>query len=146
MKKLSNLMNLSGKTVFITGGAGYLGTSMSHALAELGANIVIGSRDGNKCKELAKTLENEYGIKAMGIEVNILDVSSIASTLKILIDKFGTLDILINNAGFGVFNKFNDYDIKKDLEMINLNIGTVVYLTKGFSKIITKINNIRNMK
>ncbi|MBP6409384.1 MAG: SDR family oxidoreductase [Fusobacteriaceae bacterium] len=134
MKKLSNLMNLSGKTVFITGGAGYLGTSMSHALAELGANIVIGSRDGNKCKELAKTLENEYGIKAMGIEVNILDVSSIASTLKILIDKFGTLDILINNAWSGKKNTFESISYDEWNYDINMCLNAVFYTTKEASE------------
>ena len=48
MKSLKNLFNLQGKTVFITGGAGHLGTAMCEALAELGANIVIGSRDQEK--------------------------------------------------------------------------------------------------
>ena len=47
-RSLEELLSLEGKTVFITGGAGHLGTAMSEALAELGANIVIGSRDRGK--------------------------------------------------------------------------------------------------
>ena len=65
-KSLSELLSLQDKTVFITGGAGHLGTAMCEALAELGANIVIGSRDKEKGSLIAKALSEEFGVRASG--------------------------------------------------------------------------------
>ena len=70
----------------------------------------------------------------MGIEVNILDVSSIASTLKILIDKFGTLDILINNAWSGKKNTFESISYDEWNYDINMCLNAVFYTTKEASE------------
>ena len=58
MSLVKNLMNLNGKTALVAGGAGYLGTSFCETLAELGANIVIASRDVDKCSQLCKKIES----------------------------------------------------------------------------------------
>ena len=50
-KSLQELLSLKGKTAVVTGGAGYLGTAISETLAELGANLVIASRDKVKCQK-----------------------------------------------------------------------------------------------
>ena len=50
-KSLQQLFSLKGKTAVVTGGAGYLGTAISETLAELGANLVIASRDQAKCEK-----------------------------------------------------------------------------------------------
>ncbi len=52
-KSLQQLLSLKGKTAVVTGGAGYLGTAISETLAELGANLVLASRDKAKCEKKA---------------------------------------------------------------------------------------------
>ena len=76
-KSLKELLSLQDKTVFITGGAGHLGTAMCEALAELGANIVIGSRDEEKGTAIAKTLSDEFGVRASGVQLDITDPESL---------------------------------------------------------------------
>ena len=73
-KSLRELLSLKGKTAVITGGAGYLGTAMSEVLAELGANLVLASRDQVKCQKRAEEIEreNEGAIRAVGLEVDLL--------------------------------------------------------------------------
>lgn len=130
MKKLNELMDLKGKTVFISGGAGYLGSSMAHALAELGANIVIGSRDGEKCEQLAQLLKENYDIDALGLEMDILDVISISNALKTLIERFGTLDILINSAWSGKKNTFESISYEDWKYDIDVCLNAVFYTVK----------------
>ena len=69
-KSLSELLDLQDKTVFITGGAGHLGAAMCEALAELGANIVIGSRDKEKGSSIAKALTDEFGVRASAVRLD----------------------------------------------------------------------------
>ena len=142
MKELKELMNLKNKTVFITGGAGYLGTAMCHSLAEQGANIVICSRDVGKCKKLAEILLTKYKISSIGLEVNVLDVESIREAMDITIDKFGSLDILINNAWSGKKNTFESItyeDWKYDIDMC---LNAVFYTIKEASEHLKKSKGI----
>ena len=72
-KSLQELLSLKGKTAVITGGAGYLGTAMCETLAELGANLVIASRDKEKCERKAAELEKQFSkIRAVGLGVDLL--------------------------------------------------------------------------
>lgn len=129
------------KKVLITGASSGIGESLAYKFASEGFSIVIVARRKESLLALKDKLETKYKVS---VEIESLDLVNIEN-LDFLISKYSNIDILINNAGFGVFNKFNDYDIKKDLEMINLNIGTVVYLTKGFSKIMKKGSTIINI-
>ena len=56
-KSLQQLLSLKGKTAVVTGGAGYLGTAISETLAELGANLVLASRDQAKCEKKCEEIE-----------------------------------------------------------------------------------------
>ena len=84
MKSLQGLFSLEGKTVFITGGAGHLGTAMCESLAELGANIVIGSRDKEKSSLIAKGLSEEFVVQVSGVELDITNPESIDEALFII--------------------------------------------------------------
>lgn len=130
MKKLHELQCLDGKTIFITGGAGYLGSAMCETLAELGANIVIGSRNGDKCISFAKQLNTQYGIKSIGLQVDILSITSIQEALLIIVEKFGGLDVLINNAWSGKKNSFESITYEDWKYDIDICLNSVFYTIK----------------
>jgi gluconate 5-dehydrogenase len=71
---LKDLFSLEGRTALVSGGAGYLGTAMCEALAELGANVVIASRDQEKCGKAASTLQRASGdrVRVMGFGLDLL--------------------------------------------------------------------------
>ena len=72
-KSLKELQSLKGKTAIVTGGAGYLGTAMCETLAELGANLVIASRDLAKCEKKCEEIVRltDGSIKAVALELDL---------------------------------------------------------------------------
>ncbi len=142
MKSLKNLFNLQGKTVFITGGAGHLGTAMCEALAELGANIVIGSRDQEKGNVIANRLSAEYDVKASGVSLDITDPESLDSALQFIEKEFGQLDVLINNAWSGKKNSFESISIEDWKYDIDVCLNGVFYTIKKAVPYLEKTNGV----
>lgn len=93
-----NVSNLDGKTVVITGGAGVLGETFSTALAQANASVAILDLNIEKAEQLANELSAQ-GLKAIAIACNVLDKKSIEQAHKIVLDTFGSVDVLINGAG-----------------------------------------------
>jgi NAD(P)-dependent dehydrogenase (short-subunit alcohol dehydrogenase family) len=132
-KTLQDLLSLKGKTAIITGGAGYLGTAMSETLAELGANLVIASRDENKCKRKAKEIEEhtKSTVKAIGFELDVLKEDSISRFMDSVHKCFGPIDILINNAWSGNKNTWESISAEDWEYDINMSLNSVFRLTKA---------------
>ena len=90
--------SLKGKTILITGGATGLGKSMAKYFLELGANIVIASRKQESLDKTAKELMDEFGGTVIGISCDVRNYDEVENTLNTIKEKFGKLDILVNNA------------------------------------------------
>ena len=88
---------LDGKIAIVTGGAGYYGKPICEALAEAGATVLVASRDVEKCQAFAATLlaQNQ---KAEGMHLDIAEEASIKSFIEQVKEKYGRIDILVNNA------------------------------------------------
>lgn len=102
------LFDLTGKTILITGGAGHLGRAMSRALASFHADVFIASRDVKKCKDLAENLHQEFGGFCEGIAVDISSEESVRACVEEVIKTTGKIDVVVNNAVFGVAGYFED--------------------------------------
>lgn len=113
----------------ITGASSGIGYSMAKYLASKNIDLILVARRKNRLLELKKEFKNN------DIEIIPLDLS-IEDNLELLvnstIDK--DIDILINNAGFGLFGTFDSTDLETEMKMIDVNIRAVHYLTKSFLK------------
>lgn len=111
----------------ITGASSGLGKDFAKLLSNQGYDLVLISRNKEKLEELKKELKTN-------IEVYKADLSNENECYKIY-EKYQNekIDILINNAGYGIFGKFLDVNLEKELNMIDLNIKSVHILTKLFS-------------
>lgn len=99
---LAELFNLEGKTVIVTGGSRGIGVTMAKAFADAGANVVVASRNLEKCKEVVAQIEAQGG-KALPIELDIRSEESARSMAKKTLEHFGSIDVLVNNAGISPF-------------------------------------------
>lgn len=97
MRHTKDLYDLTGRIAIVTGGRGLYGASISTGLCEMGATVVIASRSGDKCEEFAATLREE-GYKAVGMSLDLTDDTSIKKLVKAVYERWGRIDILVNNA------------------------------------------------
>jgi len=89
---------LKGKTIVVTGGGSGLGKAMTKYFMELGANVAITSRDLEKLKNTAKELEKETGGNCLPLQCDVRHYEEVEKMLEGVIEKFGSVDILLNNA------------------------------------------------
>lgn len=89
---------LKGKTIVVTGGGSGLGKSMSTYFLELGANVVITSRDLEKLKNTAGELEAQTGGKVLPVQCDVRNYEEVEAMVKASVEKFGSVDVLLNNA------------------------------------------------
>jgi NAD(P)-dependent dehydrogenase (short-subunit alcohol dehydrogenase family) len=130
MRMLKELFSLQGRVVLISGGAGYLGTAMCEALAELGATVVIGSREAEKCQALSKRLVETFDVESIGVSLDITDISSVKDCLSHIQSRFGRLDVLINNAWSGKKNTFESITYEDWRYDIDVCLNGVFYCVK----------------
>jgi len=128
---LIKMFSLKGKTAIVTGGAGHLGIAFSEALAEAGANVVIASRNKNKCMELAERLRNEYDINTIGMEIDVSSLDSINKCWEEVDLKTGSIDILVNNATYGASGSIETLSEDDWAKGIDGTINNVFRCTKA---------------
>lgn len=112
----------------ITGASSGIGRDMAIILSNMGYDLILVARSKENLEKLKEGLKTD-------VKVIPMDISSIDNCKK-LYDKVknDNIDILINNAGFGLVSEFKDSDLDRELEMIDLNIKSLHTLTKLFYK------------
>ena len=91
--------SLQDRNALIIGGHGGLGEIIARTLAQLGAHVALAARHKEKCVSLAAELENTYGVRAMGLGCDITEEKQVEKTVAATVERFGSLEILVNNAG-----------------------------------------------
>lgn len=94
-----DLFRLDGKAGIVTGGARGLGFDMASALAEAGADVVITSRELSAAAQSAGQIAERTGRRIEAVQLDVRIESQVEQMMKLVLDKFGKIDILINNAG-----------------------------------------------
>lgn len=128
------MFDLTGKTAVVTGGSIGLGALMAQGLAEAGANLVIAARKVERCEEMCTQLM-EQGVKAIPAACDVSQADDCDRLVKMAIDHFGTLDILINNAGYSWAADALDYPMDKWQEVIDINLTGLFRLSVEAAKV-----------
>ncbi len=134
------MFDLKGKTAIITGGTGILGKRFCTGLAEFGANIVIVDLDEELTKEFAHTLTEKYGVKTIGLSCDVSMKEQVAAMVKKVIETFGEIHILLNNAATksddldAFFAPFEDYSIDEWRRVMAVNIDGMFLVAQAVGK------------
>lgn len=110
----------------ITGGSSGIGRDMAYYLSNMGYDLILVGRNKDKLNEVKNNIKTK-------VKIYDMDLSKEDNVYKLYNEiKNEDIDILINNAGFGLFGNFIDTSLDRELEMINLNIISLHILTKLF--------------
>lgn len=125
-------MSFTGKTALVTGASSGIGLALARSLAARGARVVLVGRDELALKKAAAALGPHAGAQAVAI-VQDLSAAHAGESLADEVAKRGlTIDVLVNNAGFGVHGDFADTDLQQELAMVRVQIDAAMALTKRF--------------
>ena len=97
-RRVIDRFNLSGRVVVITGGAGLLGRTHAEAIAEIDGIPVIADIDGAAAAGVARGMRDRFSVDSLGIPTDITEVQSVRGLFRDVSDRFGRVDVLINNA------------------------------------------------
>lgn len=120
-------MDWKNKVVVITGATGGIGEAISRVIDVRGAQIVLGSRNEEEWKRMSSRLSDRAGWSALDVS----DPYAVKSFFAGVEKEFGPVDVLINNAGFGLFAEFADADPEDYRRMMEVNYLGTVYCTKA---------------
>lgn len=115
------LFDLSGKVSIVTGGGRGLGLAIAEGLAEAGSDIVICSRKEGNCKEAAQRI-TALGVEAAGVQCDITNPNDISRLRDFTLEKFGKIDILVNNSGATWGTPTEDYPLEGWKKVIDVNV------------------------
>ena len=120
-----------GSTALITGATGGLGQAFAEQLAERGSNLVLVGRSEDKLNALAQRLEQQHRISTTVLTADLASAADVDQ----LISKLDTkpIDLLINNAGFGIFERFLETPLRRQMEQIDVNVRALVLLTHALA-------------
>ncbi|MBQ8172024.1 MAG: SDR family oxidoreductase [Oscillospiraceae bacterium] len=123
----------------VTGASAGIGRDIARSLAKHGINLIITARRKDRLVSLKEELTTQYGVK---VKIITADLSSAEQCIELhkRVQKHN-IDIFVNNAGVGVFGEFTETSLKKELELLDINIRAFHILFKLFVKDFVKRGN-----
>jgi NAD(P)-dependent dehydrogenase (short-subunit alcohol dehydrogenase family) len=116
-------MRLQDKVCIITGGASGIGRAACHIFAREGGKVVVADKSAQAAAEVASSAGNG----AISIEVDVADSASVQRMIRETVERFGRLDVLVNNAGYGFAGKVTETDEDDWNKLMHVNINGVFF-------------------
>ena len=125
-------MDIKGKVVIVTGASSGIGEAAAREVGREGAKVVLAARRLDRLKQLAEEINGMgTGAQTLVVETDLSRLEDIQSLISQTLEKFGRIDVLVNNAGFGRLEWLENLDPKKDIEaQFDVNVLGVVQTTR----------------
>ena len=124
------MTDLKNKNALITGAGKGIGKAIALALAKEGVNVILVARTQEEIDSVAAKVRS-LRVKALAITADVADINSVNAAVEKALDEFGTIDILINNAGIAAFGKFLELEPTDWERIIQVNLMGTYYVTRA---------------
>ena len=125
MKELRN------KNALVTGGSKGIGLGIAQQMVLAGMNVAITARNGDEVEASARSLSDEGPGRAIGIACDVRDLDQQRTAVERLLEEFGSLDVVIANAGVGAFGAIDELSVEDWHKVIDTNLTGVFYTVKA---------------
>ena len=116
---------VDGQTAIVTGASSGLGVMFAETLAERGVNMVVAARRYDKLVKVAEDLSRNYGVEVVPLQTDVSQEDQVVKMVKTAVDEFGSLEILVNNAGIGSLSPSVDMPLSEWQKVIDVNLTGV---------------------
>ena len=120
-------MTLAGKTAVVTGASSGIGEATARLLAREGCNVVLAARREDRLNAIAA----ELGEGALAAPTDVTDPAACAALVARTVERFGSMEILVNNAGLGLYGSVAEGDPEDWRKMFDVNVLGVLYVTRA---------------
>ncbi len=119
-------------TALVTGGSGGIGLELAKVLARNGFDLVLVARKRDTLEAAAGQLEGKFDVRAHVFAADLRRREAPQEIFDFLQNENIPIEVLVNNAGFGLGGEFSETELQRELEMIQVNIAALTHLTKLF--------------
>ncbi|MEB1806435.1 MAG: SDR family oxidoreductase [Bacillaceae bacterium] len=119
------------KKIVITGASSGIGKELAFRVAEMGATPILLARSINKLEMITKEIKEKHAVQAYYYPLDVTSFESVQNTVEKVVANHDTIDVLINNAGIGYFDAFNEADFHQVEEMFHVNVLGLMACTKA---------------
>jgi 2-deoxy-D-gluconate 3-dehydrogenase len=143
------VFDLKGRIAIVTGGNGGIGLGMARGLAGAGAGVVVAARNAEKSAAAVGEL-SKLGAEAMAVTVDVTDEAAVGRLVQSTLDRFGRIDILINNAGTNIRKSLHEYSLDEWHRVMNTNLTSAFLCSRAVHSVMKsagggKVINIGSM-
>ncbi|WP_085992649.1 SDR family NAD(P)-dependent oxidoreductase [Oceanobacillus senegalensis] len=124
MKKLKN------KTIVITGASSGIGEKVARKVAEKGATPILLARSSDKLEKISKEIKEDFSVTCLYFQLDVSDTKQVKREFDKILHEVSSIDILINNAGFGIFDAFHEASLDEIDRMFKVNVLGLMACTK----------------
>ena len=127
-------------TALVTGATSGIGAAYANLLAKEGFDLVLVARDLPRLNKVAKELSKSFGIKTECIKADLTKPAQLAKVEKRLASSAKPIEVLVNNAGFGIKDSFLDSDLNREQELLDVLVTAPMRLTHAVLPAMVKRN------
>jgi len=120
------MQNIKGKVVAITGASSGMGKAIAIALAKNGAKVVLGARRTEQLQQIVEEIKSTAS-EATSAQIDVKNKAELVRLVNTAIEKYGKLDVIVNNPGVSQLSRIDELDIDGWEEMIDINLKGVLY-------------------
>lgn len=122
--------NFQNKNILITGASGGIGAEIAKQCAEKGANLYLFARSLHKLEEIREDLQKRFGVQVRVYQLDVSDTEAVSRVFSKALKEIEHVDVLVNNAGFGIFNSVIDATLDEMKAMFEVNVFGLMAVTK----------------
>jgi 2-deoxy-D-gluconate 3-dehydrogenase len=131
--------SLKGKVAIVTGGNGGIGKGIARGFAGVGGDIVIAARNQAKTAKAAEEIKREFGVKVLEVEVDVRQEKQIEAMVKKVLEGFGRIDVLVNNAGTNIRKMPQELSAAEYDEVLETNLRSAFLCSKAVYPAMKKV-------